>query len=485
MKRCAWFVMMAVSLGAAAAAQPAGDSAEQAAPAGPGQLATQAPGGGNPFLGSVPTGAVSGEPVDLTLASAIERGLEHNLGVLALEQGVEASRGSRWRSLAGMLPSVTAQSRESRQTSNLAAFGLNPSLFPGISPVVGPYNVFDARLFLSVPLIDLSVFEDVRRSAYALDAAKLESRNARDLVVLVVTDRFLLAAAGAKRIAEVRAQVSTSEELVKLATDLRHAGVTPSIDVVRAQVQLRAQQQRLIAAENDFAKQKLQLARAIGIPSSQPIQVSDRGAEVPRPALTLDEAIQRAIASRPDYQAALARVRAAEADHRAAQADVIPSLHLNADYGANGTSPGDARRTYSVSATVQVPLVDVGRRKGRLVETSAALRQRQAEAADFAEQISADVRSAFLDVQAAEQQLSVSREQVDLARQELSLARTRFSAGVTSNLEVIQAQNEVATATESEITSAYAFNAAKAALARTLGATGSAVPVPFGNGIVK
>jgi outer membrane protein TolC len=471
MTKCVWFVMTAVGLSVGAAAQtpspPAarGTSMEPASPAMSSQV------GANPFLGSVPSGTVSSTPVTLTLSSALARALEHNLGMLISTQEVENSRGARWRSLSGLLPNVIVQSGQTWETTNLAAFGLDPALFPGIPPVVGPFGVFDARVYVSQPLLDVSALNDVRRSTHTLDAATFDARNARDLVVLVVTDRYLQAVTAANRIAAVRTQVETAEGLLKLANDLRNAGVTPGIDVVRAQVQLRAQQQRLIAVENDFAKQKLQLARAIGIPAAQPLQLSDMDATIPRPALTLEQALQRASGSRTDYQATLARVRAAESDHRAAQAEALPSLHVNADYGALGASPGDARRTYSVSGTVQVPVFDAGRRKSRLIETSAALRERQAEAADVAERIDSEVRSAFLDVQASGQQLAVSRERIDLANQELALAKTRFSAGVTSNLEVIQAQDEVATATENEMTSAYAFNMAKAALARTLGST--------------
>jgi len=72
-------------------------------------------------------------------------------------------------------------------------------------------------------------------------------------------------------------------------------------------------------------------------------------------------------------------------------------------------------------------------------------------------------------VQAAEQQLAVARERVSLADQELSLARTRFTAGVTNNLEVIQAQDEVSAASDIEVVATYAVNVARAGLVRTLG----------------
>jgi outer membrane protein TolC len=423
----------------------------------------------NPFMGSVPSGTATETPVVLTLASAIDRALAHNLGVLLSEQELQRARGSRRRSLSGLLPDVAAQVGHTTETTNLAAFGFDSSLFPGLSSIVGPFNVFDARVSISQPLLDVSAIHDIRRADRELDASTLDSRNARDIVTLIVTDQYLLTVTSANRLHAVQTQVSTAESLLKLANQLHDAGMTPGIDAVRAQVQLSTQRQRLIEAENEWAKQKLQLARTIGLPSGQPIELSDEEVTIEKPALTLDEAIDRATTARTDYQAAVARVRAAEADWRSVQTEALPQVRLNANYGALGASAPDAHGTYALSATVSVPVFDSGDRSGHSLEAAAALRQRQAEADNLREQIATEIRSAFLDVNAAEQQLGVARERLDLANQELALAQTRFSAGVTSNLEVIQAQDEVATATENQLASAYTFNAAKAALVRALG----------------
>lgn len=431
------------------------------------------------FAGSVPVGAVSASALPLSLGEALDRGMKHNLGIITLEEQVESARGARIRSLRALMPRVEARADNSTQTRNLAAFGFNASAFPDFPvqfpSVVGPFNVFDARVYGSQPLLDLSAVNDVRSSRFNLSAAQAEARNARDLVTFVVTNLYFQAVAAASRIATVRGQVTTAEALLTLATNQRNAGVTAGIDVVRAQVQVRAQQQRLIAAENDFAKQTLQLARAIGLPVAQPIELTDGDVTLPLPAVTLEEAVKRAADVRPDYQASVERVHAAAAAVKAVQAEALPSIQLNVDYGAIGVTPVDARRTYAVSGSVRVPLFDSGR-KGRELEQVAVLRQRQAAAADAAQRIELEVRTAFLDVRASEQQLAVARERVALARQELSLAQTRFTAGVTSNLEVIQAQNELALATDTEVDGAYAFNLAKAALTRALGS--SAPPTP-------
>lgn len=421
-----------------------------------------------PFGGSVVQGAVSADVLPLTLADAIERGLTHNLGLMAVEQQVESARGSRLRTLRELLPRVDARAGDTRQTSNLAAFGFDSALFPGIPSIVGPYTIFDARVAASQPVIDLSARSELRSKDAALQATRFESENARDVVTYVVTSLYFQAAAGESRIEAARSQVSTAEALLTQATSLRNAGVAPGIDVVRAQVQVQAQRQRLISAENDFAKQTLQLVRAIGVPAAQAIKLADRSLMTSGDTPTVEAALTRAAAARADYKASLERVRAADAMLRATRQDALPTLQVSGDVGAIGSNPGNARRTYAMAVGVRVPLFDPDR-SGRAVENMAALRQRQAEAADLQQRIEAEVRSAHLDLNAAEQSRAVARERLSLANQELSLARIRFTAGVTSNLEVIQAQNEVAVASENEVAAAFSLNVAKAALVRAIG----------------
>ena len=86
-----------------------------------------------------------------------------------------------------------------------------------------------------------------------------------------------------------------------------------------------------------------------------------------------------------------------------------------------------------------------------------------------------DVRSAFLDLDAASQQLEAAKTTVSLANQELTQARDRFSAGVAGNLEVIQAQESVASASDIYVEALFAHNLAKAALARAVGTAESAI----------
>jgi outer membrane protein TolC len=117
-----------------------------------------------------------------------------------------------------------------------------------------------------------------------------------------------------------------------------------------------------------------------------------------------------------------------------------------------------------------------GRVRGEVLEADAALEQQRAQLEDLRGRIAFEVRTAFLDMTAASDQVAVARSTVDLAQQQLTQARDRFAAGVTNNLEVIQAQEAVATANENYISSLYAYNAAKASLARAVGGAEKLIP---------
>jgi outer membrane protein TolC len=231
----------------------------------------------------------------------------------------------------------------------------------------------------------------------------------------------------------------------------------------------------VIAAENDFEKAKLQLERAIGVPIGQPLTLIDKISYAPIPVPPVEEALKRALETRADYLAAKVRVEAAAAAHKAADGALLPSLTFDADFGAIGQTIGTAHSTYTLAANVKVPVFDGGKTTARRIETSSALRQREAELADFRSRVEYEVRSSLLDLRAADQQLQTAQTNVQLAGDELQQARDRFGAGIVSNLEVTQAQEAVASASETYISALYSHNLAKASLARSLGIAETAV----------
>jgi outer membrane protein TolC len=436
-------------------------------PAAAGGTAVSGSSAQNPFFGGVPSGKPSSEVLQLSLQEAIDRGLQYNLGLLLSEQDMRAARGTRWRALSDLLPDIGGQASGTRHEVNLAALGFTS--LPGTPEIIGPFNVLDARVSISQSIVNFKSIYNLRAESANRKAADYSYRDARDVVVLVCASLYLQAVAGASRIEAARAQVTTAEALYKQSVDLKKAGVVPGIDVLRSQVEFQAQQQRLIFFKNEFAKDKLTLARAIGLPIGQPFDLADRIPYNPIPPLTFEQALDQAYRSRSDFQVAVALVQAAESVKKAAQGEGLPSVEFDGDYGDIGQKPETMRPTFSVALELKVPIFQGGRVHGKVLEADALLRRRRAELEDLRSRIDYEVRTAFLDLKASEDQVQVAKSTLDLANEQLKQAQDRFSAGVVNSIEVVQAEDALAAADENYISSLYAFNVAKASLARAMG----------------
>jgi outer membrane protein TolC len=425
------------------------------------------------FLGGVPSGAVTSETIPISILDAIVRALEHNLGVLTAEQAVGRASGAHWKALSDLLPNVNARVSETRQQINLQAFGFGAfgDAFANVPTIVGPFNVFDARVYVSQSVLDLRAINDARAEAHNVTAAQLIFKSARDFVIHVAGNLYIQALAASARTETAAAQRQTAEALYNQAVDMKTGGLVAGIDVLRAQVQLSTDTQRATATANEFEKAKLQLARAMGLPLGQRFTLDARLPELPDPDLSLESAVDRAYRARPDYQAALVRVRAAEASRQAVVGESLPSIRVNADYGDIGLSPSDSHGTFSLSGAVNIPIFQGGRLRGRMLEADADLRDRRAEAEDLKASIYYEIRAAFLDLQATTEQLAVATKGRELAAQQFTQARDRFAAGVGSNIEVVQAQDAVAIANEQYIAAQYGFALAKGALVRGVGSS--------------
>jgi outer membrane protein TolC len=421
----------------------------------------------SPYLRGIPTGTATAQPLSLTVLDAIERALKQNLGTVLADQRVTEAGGTVKRALSELLPNASGRLTASRQKVNLEAFGF--PLPAGIPPVVGPFNVYDARLFASQSIFDLYAINSHRAETHNLEAARLEYKSARDLVVRVAADTYALTLAASALVDAARAQLETAQALHQQASDLKQSGLVAGIDVLRAEVQLDTTRQRLTAAQNEFDKSKLQLARLIGLPIGQPFTLADQMRSVTYPDITLEAALDRAYQSRADYQAALARVAAAEANRKAIVGEALPSVHLTADVGEIGLTPGGARGTFNITGEVNVPIFQGGRTKGRLIEADAELQTRRTQLEDLKAGIYYEVRTAFLDLQAGQEQLRVASRSRELAAAQLQQSRDRFAAGVAGNLEVVQAQETVALSSDQYISAMFASNLATGNLVRALG----------------
>jgi outer membrane protein TolC len=407
----------------------------------------------------------------LTLRDAIHRGLRANLGLLLSTSASEIARGQRLQALSALMPEVNGNVSETVEQLNLRTIGLSFST-PGIPipTIVGPFQYTDLRASASVTIFDYTKRKNYRSYKENQRAAQLSERDARDLVVQAVANAYFHVITEASRVEAIRAQVLTDQALYDRAVDRRKAGTSPGIDVLRAQVELNQQQQRLLAQRNQLEKSQLSLARVIGLPVGQDFNIADSVPYPPLTSITQQQALHIALDQRPDYQAAKAQVRAAEEALRAAHGERYLAVGVTGDYGLIGPTLTNSHGTFTAVASLKFNIFDGGRINADIIQAQATLKQRLDELADLGGQIDFQVRTAFLDLQSAADQVAVAKINFELANQTLLQARDRFSAGVTDNVEVVQAQQWVASANDNLISALSSHNLAKVALARALGA---------------
>lgn len=475
---CGWLLVPLMAI-AASAQQLTGGTSSLNVPQSLDQLLQQ--GNQSPFSGSVPSAKLQPGVMELSVEDAINRGLKFNLGLVLSGHETEQAKAQRLRALSSMIPQINASLRQSEQKINFAAEGLTFSI-PGVSlPAGSQFSNSDARVSMSADVFDPSAIENTRAASANVRAAGFNFNSARETVTLAVAASYLLVVSAESEVDAATAEVNTAEALYNLAQDRENAGLNPNIDTLRARVELQARRQNLIEANNNLAKQRITLLRVLGLPVHQEIRLSSRVPYRPLPKVTEEEALQHAFAARPDYLALEQQVKAAELQKKAAEAERLPSVGISGDYGVLGTHPDNAFPTWTIGAGLRIPVFEGGRVEADIRQADAVLKQRQAQRDDMKGRIEQDVADAMLDVNAAAEQVEVAKATLDYAQQTLSQSQDRFAAGVTNNIEVIQAQEALATANQQYIGSLYSHNIAKVLLARAVGAAEQTLRQVLGN----
>ena len=419
-----------------------------------------------PTLSSVPSGPATSEVQRLTLRDAINMAVRFNLGQIESSENIRTVRGQRLQALSLLLPHVNAGVTENVNQSTTAPLGIKSNFIPRVT---GPFSYSTAEATFSQTLFSLESIQRFRAARSAEEAAQLSYNDTLDVITLTVGNAYLQVIEAASRIEAAQAQVRNAQAIYDQAQEELHAGTSPKIDVTRSGVQLHNEQYSLSVARNNFEIAKLNLGRAIGLPLGQQFELADSVPYADIDPPSVDDALQQAYRSRNDFRAALAGVQVAQKDLSAARGQRFPVVAVNGGYGVQGPAFGHSHGIFGFQAGVSVPVFTGERIKGDVTIAESALRARKAEAENLRGQVDYDVRTSYLNLQAAKEQVSVAKQNVDLANENLDRSKERFASGVTDSVEVVQAQQSLASANDQYIVSLYSHNLAKLQLARALG----------------
>ena len=430
------------------------------------------------LLACVSVAAQQPAPYRLTLQDAVQKALQANLSVLAAGAKVDEAEGTRMRRLsAALLPRVNVQSYANLQNHNLRAEGLS---FPGVPAMVGPLSNYDLRIYAQQNIVDLASYRGWKASERAVDAGKMDARDARDLIVRVIASLYLNAQSAAARADSAQSRVTDSRALYKLAKDRHDAGTATGVDVLRAQVQLANDRQASLIAENQRKQSLLTLARNLGISPGTPLELAVPLDYRPLNQPEIETLAAAALLTRADYLS-LASQRAGLIEQQSAnRARSYPKLSINGNFGGIGRSIGSMQGTGLLQGQIDFTLFDRDR-NGEAQELASRVKRIDDQIADLRRGIDEELREALLNLDSANEQVAVAREGQELARRELQQAQDRFQSGTTNNVEVVTAQDELARAEENYILAVSSHVDAKFALARAMGDTEKNIVEFMGN----
>ena len=417
-------------------------------------------------------------PVRVTLQDAIQRGLQVNLKVLVAGTQVEEAEGARTRRMSvALLPRVNAQAYANIQNRDLQAFGIS---LPGMPAVVGPFSNYDFRIYAQQNLIDIESRHAFKASERALDAGKMNERDARDLIVRVIAGLYLSAQSAAARADAAQSRVTDSNALLKLAKDKHDVGTATGVDVLRAEVQLANDRQALLIFQNQSRQSQLELARNLGMNTGTPLELAEPLIFRPLIRREIEKIASAALLARADYLALASQREELIEQQRANRARSYPKLSINGNLGEIGRSIGGVQTTGIIQGQIDFTLFDRDR-NGEAQELASRVKLIDDQIADQRRGIEEELREALLNLDSAAEQVAVAHEGQELAKRELELAQDRFQQGTANNVEVVTAQDELARAEENCILAISSHVDAKFSLARAMGDTEKNIVELMGN----
>ena len=427
-----------------------------------------------PGVGIVSAEAFETNPPELKLSlrDAIQAAIDNNVNVRLLKERIAAAQAQANTSFGALLPNVSGYVSGRNQTVNLGAFGLPSDRLTALGlrrSVTDPFEVYDARATLVQNIFSLSLIQRWRAAKSGVDVASLEAEVTKRDVMATVGLQYIEALRADEAVKARQADIDLAQQLVKLAKDRKAAGVATGLDVTREEVQLENHRQQLLVAQNDQERARLNLIRALGIDFEVRVVLTDELRFVPEQAQPPEQVLTIARQQRLELRAQEQRQKLAALSLSSVASERIPSLSLAGDYGWIGLKPEDALATRSIGLTFSIPIFDGGQRESRISETRSRVRQESIRMKDVSDQVNLEVRNALLTMESSTQQVAVAEKGLELALKELTFAKDRFAAGLTTNIEVTNAQTSVARARDNQIEALFRFNASRINLARAKG----------------
>jgi outer membrane protein TolC len=416
--------------------------------------------------GAVP---VTAEELTLTPAQAGDLAVQVSLEVESAQQGIVQAEAliKEAHAEGGLNLDLSA---EYGRTGPISSVSIPISKTKTESFATGTPEIETATLSATQPIYSGGRIEIALRGARKLVTAAQQSVLAAGQGVRQAAQE---AAYGVLRAEELdgvahRETVAVQEHL-RIAEAMFKAGTVANFEVIEAQTQLAQAQGNEIAADT-AVNQALAIMRQILVADQmRPIKIVAATVPVLRPPGDLPALIQRGWTHRPELAALQAQAEAQEEAVRLAQAGKNLSVNLIGDYSRLEPSVFSSSSNWQVELAATQPILDGGLVASQVMSARATLKQDQIAAETEKQQVALDVTQPYLALDQATKQLQVATQGVVDARERTRVAEVRFQAGVTTGLEVLDAQTSLASAEAAQVNANYDVQLAITRLYQAMG----------------
>ncbi len=403
------------------------------------------------------------QPLRLTLKGALAAALDNNPDVLLYKERIREAQGQVQTQLGAMLPNLSANVRQTRQTNFLGTIGISPVR-------TGPFSIFDARISATQNIFSLSLIQRWRASRESLHVTEQESEVQKFDTMAGVALAYMegLKAMAMTKMHEANQQVMN--DLIGIVKQRQRGGVATGLDIARLEAQLADERQQGSSARYELEHAKLTLINLLALPSESVLVLSDEWLTDVRDVPLSQEAMETALNQRPEVQAQATRVRTAELTHSSITGERLPSLLAQGEYGLIGNRWNNTLDTYNMAVVLQIPIFDGSQREGRIAQARSQLQQESLRMKSVLNQVRMEVHDALASLAAAKEQVGIAQTGLQMATKELDLARERYAVITSSShFELTNGLSAVARARENLVNALFQLNAARVNLARSTG----------------
>ena len=410
------------------------------------------------------------QPITLAQALELARRNNHDLHVSILQ--LERSRAAVREAQAALLPSLGISSDITRGQSASGQLQDELSRKQGFrSNTDKPSTAFNGQAQLTYNLYTSGNRQATIRQAEEQERSEeLAVETQFETIRLnVATDYYNLQQTD-EQVRIAQSAVQNSEASLRDAEALERAGVGTRFDVLRSQVNLANSQQDLTNARSQQAIARRQLATRISLPQGINISAADPVQLAGLWNPTLEQSIVLAFQNRSELQQQLAQRNIGEQQRRQALSSLGPQVSLVASYSLLDQFNDNVSVTdgYSVGVRASLNLYDGGAAVARANQAKANIAIAETQFAEQRNQIRFQVEQAYSTQQSNLENVQTSNTALEQAREALRLARLRFQAGVGTQTDVINSENDLTRAEGNRVTAILNYNRALAQLQRSV-----------------